>query len=61
MKGAVSAADETRLSFHVAAIDPSGLMTVRECLWNADLGHPATGMRWGAAATVGLRPSRSTN
>ena len=61
MKGAVSAADETRLSFHVAAIDPSGLMTVRECLWNADPGYPAAGMRWGAAATVGLRPSRSTN
>jgi hypothetical protein len=53
MKGAVSADDETRLSFHVADIDTSSrTLTVRECLWNA---NPATAsLTWGASRTVSL-------
>jgi hypothetical protein len=46
MKGRQSATDETKLSFHVAAISPAGLMTVREYLWNSG--------KWGASATVRL-------
>ena len=61
MKGAASNPDERKLSFHVAAISPSGLMTVRECLWNADPGHPDAAIRWGTAATIALRPLQSTN
>jgi hypothetical protein len=56
MKGKLSAADETRLSFQLATIDTATLkMTVRECLWNADPGNPATPVRWGATSTVELR------
>ena len=61
MKGAVSSSDETKLSFHVAAISPSGLMTVREYLWNADPQRGEVSVRWGTARTIVLRPSRSTN
>jgi hypothetical protein len=57
IKGAASATDETKLSFHVATISSSGLMTVRECLWNADRQHPLASIRWGAAATVTLHRS----
>jgi hypothetical protein len=50
MKGKFSAADETKLSFQVATIDPSTLrMTVRECLWNQ-----GAAITWGAVATVAL-------
>jgi len=51
MKGAVSADDESRLSFQVATIDSATqLLTVRECLWNVD---PGT-LVWGESATVSL-------
>ncbi len=34
MKGAQSAADESRLSFHVSTIDGTArTLTVQECLW----------------------------
>ncbi len=37
MKGAQSADDESRLSFHVASIDGSAhALTVRECLWTVN-------------------------
>jgi hypothetical protein len=50
MKGRFSAADETRLSFHVATIDPSTRrMTVRECFWNQ-----GPGVKWGETKTVAL-------
>ena len=50
MKGSVSADDEHRLSFHVAAIDLSSqAVTVRECLWNQ---HETAPVVWGAARTV---------
>ena len=53
MKGAVSADDETRLSFQVAEIDPSTqMLTVRECLWNQDPAHPS--LTWGESKTVPL-------
>ncbi len=52
MKGAVSAQDETRLSFQVVTIDPARrVMTVRECLWNARRGQ---GLLWGETTTVTL-------
>jgi hypothetical protein len=56
MKGAISAADETRLSFHVVTIDVSRrAMTVRECLWNAQ-GADTRTVTWGDAVTVTLEP-----
>jgi hypothetical protein len=54
MKGAVSATDETKLSFQVASISSAGLMTVREAFWNIDPSRPASGFRWGSSATVRL-------
>ena len=54
MKGAVSADDESRLSFHVASIDTATqVMTVRECLWNVTPAgaQPCT---WGESTTVAL-------
>jgi hypothetical protein len=55
IKGAVSAWDETKLSFQVATIDPARqTLTVRECLWNVDPAHPAAPIAWGEAATVPL-------
>ena len=61
IKGAISATDETKLSFQVATISPSGAMTVREYLWNPDPRHPDAPARWGAHSTVQFRRSRSTN
>jgi hypothetical protein len=53
MKGAVSAGDETRLSFQVATIDTlTHDLTVSECLWNADPMKPA--VSWGESRTVSL-------
>jgi hypothetical protein len=53
MKGAVSATDETRLSFQVASIDAATQsMTVRECLWNADPANPS--LTWGESRTLSL-------
>jgi hypothetical protein len=53
MKGAVSGDDETRLSFQVAEIDPATrMLTVRECLWNADPARPS--LTWGESKTVPL-------
>jgi len=57
MKGAVSAIDETRLSFQVVTIDTeSRLMTVRECLWNTHPDEPSAVLEWGASTTVALNP-----
>jgi hypothetical protein len=53
MKGAMSSADETRLSFQVATIDlASRTMTVREVLWNA----VPVSLAWGGSTTVALSP-----
>ena len=57
MKGALSSLDERTLSFQVATIDTaSRLMTVRECLWNADPARPDGPIEWGASTTVALQP-----
>jgi len=57
MKGAVSSTDERKLSFQLVTIDTvSRLMTVRECLWNADPAHPGSPIAWGASTTVALQP-----
>jgi hypothetical protein len=57
MKGAQSADDESRLSFHVAAIDAvSHALTVRECLWNLRPTEPTTPCVWGDTRTVDLLP-----
>jgi hypothetical protein len=57
MKGDQSAMDERKLSFQVVTIDTaSRLMTVRECLWNADPAHPNAPLAWGASTTVALQP-----
>ena len=51
MKGAVSADDESRLSFQVATIDTvSWTLMVRECLWNVTPGS----LLWGETKTVSL-------
>ena len=55
IKGAISADDERRLSFHVATIDTATLrMTVRECLWNSEPSRPSAPLKWGESITVGL-------
>ena len=47
--------DETRLSFHVAALDAATrVLTVRECLWN----RPSS--PWGASTTIALSPRPRT-
>lgn len=57
MKGTVSASDEKKLSFYLVTIDSSlRLMTVRNCLWNADPSNPAQGVTWDDAITVALEP-----
>jgi hypothetical protein len=57
MKGAFSSKDETKLSFQIVTIEAtSRLMTVRECLWNANPGNPAAPLAWGASTTVALQP-----
>jgi hypothetical protein len=57
MKGAFSSKDETKLSFQMVTIDPATrLMTVRECLWNANPMNPAAPLAWGGSTTVALQP-----
>lgn len=57
LKGAVSADDETRLSFHVATIDRrTRTLTVRECLWNRSPLDPSAPIAWGEARTVSPSP-----
>ena len=62
MKGDQSAMDERKLSFQVVTIDTARrLMTVRECLWNADPANPKAPLAWGSSTTIALdpRPTRS--
>ncbi len=57
MKGAVSAADETKLSFQVISIDPEAKrLTARECLWNSDATRAGEPLVWGATRTISLAP-----
>ena len=56
MKGAVSAKDETKLSFQLISLDPSTLMlTVRECLWDTEPSNPNTKVVFGGLKTVSLK------
>jgi hypothetical protein len=62
MKGNVSGiqnpsgAIETKLSFQLVSIDTrSKLMTVRECLWNADPFNPSSAIVWGENTTISLK------
>jgi hypothetical protein len=62
MKGALSAADETRLSFQVVTIDTTArTMTVRECLWNTRPANPSQRPVWGSSTTVALQPRLLTH
>ena len=55
MKGDISRHDETKLSFQLVSIDPDQKrLTVRECLWNSDPGHPEKSIVWGAKTTIQL-------
>ena len=57
MKGVVSQDDEKKLSFYLVTVDSGArLMTVRECLWNADPSRPDGPVAWGDAITVALFP-----
>jgi len=57
MKGDVSAMDERKLSFQVVTIDTATrMMTVRECLWNADPANANAPLAWGGSTTVALQP-----
>ena len=48
MKGRYSAKDETKLAFELLTIDTvKKIMTVRECLWNADPTNTNTALAWG--------------
>lgn len=50
MKGELSAADESLLSYQVVCVDTrSRTITVRECLWNR---HGATSVSWGAMRSI---------
>ena len=61
MKGAVSALDETKLSFAIVTIDlAERTMSVRECLWNTDPVHAGTSVRWGETVTTTLEPPPSS-
>jgi len=55
MKGALSAKDETKLSFQVATVSADRrTVTVRECFWNE---HPdAPSLTWGASVTQSMTP-----
>ena len=53
MKGAVSASDESKLSFQVLSIDgKSKKMTVRECFYN-NVGSTSS-LTWGSSSTISL-------
>ena len=59
MKGAISADDESRLSFHVVSVSTAThMMTVRECLWNSEPANPSAPFKWGESTTTAL--DRST-
>ncbi len=55
MKGLVSAADETKVTFDLAVYDPkTKKLTVRECLWNPDPKNAAAAVKWGNSVTINL-------
>ncbi len=55
MKGAMSAADETKLSFQVVAIDMATKnITVGECLYDHNPANPAAAVSWGGSVSFSL-------
>jgi len=58
MKGNVSKADETKLSFQLISIDSiAKTMSVRECLWDPDSTNASAPMAWGQTSTISLAPT----
>jgi DNA repair exonuclease SbcCD nuclease subunit len=56
MKGVVSAADETKLTFHFCALDTKTMtLTIRECLWDTAPTAPATAIQWGKMVNIKLK------
>ncbi|MEC5145608.1 metallophosphoesterase [Chitinophaga sp. 212800010-3] len=56
MKGVVSAADETKLSFHFAVLDAkTQMLTVREVYWNPDAANPSAAVKWGNMVNISLK------
>ena len=60
MKGNVSKADETKLSFQLISMDSiAKTMTVRECLWDPDSTNANAPMAWGQTSTISLAPNNA--
>ncbi len=56
MKGVVSAADETKVTFQFGVYDPqTGNMTIRECYWNSAPTVPSTPIIWGNSVNMQLK------
>jgi predicted MPP superfamily phosphohydrolase len=56
MKGATSGADESRVTFNFAILDPGTMtLTVRECLWNPEPSNPAAEVKWGKSVIIHLK------
>ncbi len=56
MKGTLSAADETKLSFQLVTIDMATKnMTVRECLWNPTPSNPSAAINWGSMINLSVK------
>lgn len=56
MKGLVSAADETKLCYDYATLDPKTMtLTVRECFWNTDPTNANAAIKWGAPYIIKLK------
>ena len=56
MKGATSGADETRVTFNFAILDPGTMtLTVRECLWNPEPSNSSATVKWGKSVIINLK------
>ncbi len=56
VKGLVSAADETKLSYDFATLDPKTMtLTIRECFWNNEPTNASAAVKWGAPYTIKLK------
>ncbi|NIG52979.1 metallophosphoesterase [Chitinophaga sp. Cy-1792] len=56
MKGVVSGADETKLTYHFGVLDPkTKTMTIREVYWNPEPANPAAAIKWGNKITISLK------
>ncbi|MFD2873376.1 metallophosphoesterase family protein [Mucilaginibacter ximonensis] len=56
MKGLTSAADETKLCYDFATLDPKTMtLTVRECFWDTDPTNANAAIKWGAPYIINLK------